>query len=168
MPRSWKCWAFSRRRDWMANHWGIPYGHWGGSRTFLVRRIIRCALDGLLCGPSERKASSLSRRRSRNLTICFRPNELQNHYVPWDPRVQKLRKILAELSAKSPHSQKVRPQPYPRAPAMNCTRSGIWVSATLEALGMFRAIVGCPIPRTRLKNRIVAHGDDGVGGRGNG
>lgn len=30
------------------------------------------------------------------------PNELQNHYVPWDPKVQKLRKILAELSAKSP------------------------------------------------------------------
>ena len=29
------------------------------------------------------------------------PNELQNHYAPWDPKVQKLRKILAELSAKS-------------------------------------------------------------------
>ena len=37
------------------------------------------------------------------------PNELQNHYVPWDPRVQKLRKILAELSAKSPAPAKTSP-----------------------------------------------------------
>src|SRR6266478_5196547 len=37
------------------------------------------------------------------------PNELQNHYVPWDPRVQKLRKILAELSAKSPAPAKTLP-----------------------------------------------------------
>jgi len=37
------------------------------------------------------------------------PNELQNHYVPWDPRVQKLRKILAELSAKSPPLAKSSP-----------------------------------------------------------
>src|SRR5713226_1835285 len=37
------------------------------------------------------------------------PNELQNHYVPWDPRVQKLRKILAELSAKSPAPTKTSP-----------------------------------------------------------
>jgi arylsulfatase A-like enzyme/Flp pilus assembly protein TadD len=37
------------------------------------------------------------------------PNELQNHYVPWDPRVQKLRKILAELSAKSPAPAKSSP-----------------------------------------------------------
>ena len=37
------------------------------------------------------------------------PNELQNHYVPWDPRVQKLRKILAELGAKSPAHTKTSP-----------------------------------------------------------
>ena len=37
------------------------------------------------------------------------PNELQNHYVAWDPRVQKLRKILAELSAKSPAPAKTSP-----------------------------------------------------------
>src|SRR6266481_1037360 len=37
------------------------------------------------------------------------PNELQNHYVPCDPRVQKLRKILAELSAKSPAPAKTLP-----------------------------------------------------------
>src|SRR6266849_3756759 len=37
------------------------------------------------------------------------PNELQNHYVPWDPRVQKLRKIPAELSAKSPAPAKTSP-----------------------------------------------------------
>ncbi len=37
------------------------------------------------------------------------PNELQNHYVPWDPRVQKLRKILAELSTKSPAPAKTSP-----------------------------------------------------------
>jgi arylsulfatase A-like enzyme/Flp pilus assembly protein TadD len=30
------------------------------------------------------------------------PGELQNNYAPWDQAVQKLRKILAELSAKSP------------------------------------------------------------------
>ena len=35
------------------------------------------------------------------------PNELQNHYVPWDSTVQKLRKILAELSAKSPAPAKI-------------------------------------------------------------
>src|SRR6266403_274997 len=38
---------------------------------FLGRRSIRCALDGPLCDRSERKASSLSRRRSRNSTICL-------------------------------------------------------------------------------------------------
>ena len=30
------------------------------------------------------------------------PGELRNNYVPWDGTVQKLRKVLAELSAKSP------------------------------------------------------------------
>ncbi len=30
------------------------------------------------------------------------PGELRNHYVPWDATVQKLRKILAEMTAKSP------------------------------------------------------------------
>src|SRR5713101_1967337 len=35
--------------------------------------------------------------------------ELRNNYVPWDPRVQKLRKILAELSAKSPAPAKTSP-----------------------------------------------------------
>ena len=30
------------------------------------------------------------------------PGELHNHYMPWDAEVQKLRKMLAELGAKSP------------------------------------------------------------------
>ncbi len=30
------------------------------------------------------------------------PGELRNHYEPWDGTVQKLRRVLAELSAKSP------------------------------------------------------------------
>jgi len=37
------------------------------------------------------------------------PKELQNHYAPWDPTVQKLRKILADLSAKSPARGKTSP-----------------------------------------------------------
>jgi len=67
-PRSWKCWAFSRRRDWMANHWGHSLRALGGSRTVFGETDYPLRLDGLLCGPSERKASSLSRRRSRNST----------------------------------------------------------------------------------------------------
>jgi arylsulfatase A-like enzyme/Flp pilus assembly protein TadD len=37
------------------------------------------------------------------------PSETQNHYVPWDGTVQKLRKSLAELSARSPASGKTSP-----------------------------------------------------------
>jgi len=37
------------------------------------------------------------------------PGELRNNYVPWDQAVQKLRKILAELSAKSPAPAKTSP-----------------------------------------------------------
>lgn len=34
------------------------------------------------------------------------PRELQNHYVPWDEEVQKLRKMLAESSGLVPHAEK--------------------------------------------------------------
>lgn len=34
------------------------------------------------------------------------PGELHNGYVPWDPRTQKLRKMLAELAEKSPSAGK--------------------------------------------------------------
>src|SRR6202165_3319681 len=37
------------------------------------------------------------------------PGELRNHYEPWDGTVQKLRRVLAELSAKSPASGKTSP-----------------------------------------------------------
>lgn len=37
------------------------------------------------------------------------PGELRNNYVPWDATVQKLRKILTELSAKSPSRGKTSP-----------------------------------------------------------
>jgi len=37
------------------------------------------------------------------------PGELRNKYAPWDGAVQKLRKILAELSAKSPSPAKASP-----------------------------------------------------------
>jgi choline-sulfatase len=37
------------------------------------------------------------------------PGELRNNYVPWDAQVQKLRKMLAELSAKSPAREKTSP-----------------------------------------------------------
>jgi choline-sulfatase len=37
------------------------------------------------------------------------PGELRNNYAPWDGAVQKLRKVLAELSAKSPAPQKTSP-----------------------------------------------------------
>jgi len=37
------------------------------------------------------------------------PGELRNNYAPWDGAVQKLRKILAELSAKSPAPAKTSP-----------------------------------------------------------
>jgi choline-sulfatase len=37
------------------------------------------------------------------------PGESRNHYVPWDGTVQKLRKSLAELSAKSPAHAKTSP-----------------------------------------------------------
>jgi len=37
------------------------------------------------------------------------PSETENHYVPWDGTVQKLRKSLAELSAKSPALGKTSP-----------------------------------------------------------
>ncbi|HKW65364.1 MAG TPA: sulfatase-like hydrolase/transferase [Candidatus Acidoferrum sp.] len=42
------------------------------------------------------------------------PGELRNGYVPWDPRTQKLRKMLAELGAKS--SSKGRPSSAAVAP----------------------------------------------------
>jgi len=92
------------RRDGWRITGAIPYGTGAAPRTvFGWRRIIRCALDGLLCGPFERKASSfIEAPKPELLRSASDPNELQNHYVPWDPRVQKLRKILAELSAKSP------------------------------------------------------------------
>ena len=35
------------------------------------------------------------------------PGELRNDYVPWDPRTQKLRKMLTELGAKSPLAGKM-------------------------------------------------------------
>jgi len=35
------------------------------------------------------------------------PGELHNGYVPWDPRTQKLRKMLAKLAAKSPSGGRV-------------------------------------------------------------
>jgi choline-sulfatase len=37
------------------------------------------------------------------------PGELRNQYQPWDGTVQKLRKVLAELSAKSPAAGKTSP-----------------------------------------------------------
>ena len=37
------------------------------------------------------------------------PGELRNHYEPWDGTVQKLRRVLAELSAKSPAPGKSSP-----------------------------------------------------------
>jgi arylsulfatase A-like enzyme/Tfp pilus assembly protein PilF len=37
------------------------------------------------------------------------PGELQNQYEPWDQTVQKLRRVLAELSAKSPAAGKTSP-----------------------------------------------------------
>ena len=37
------------------------------------------------------------------------PGELQNQYQPWDGTVQKLRRVLAELSAKSPAAGKTSP-----------------------------------------------------------
>jgi choline-sulfatase len=37
------------------------------------------------------------------------PSELRNHYEPWDATVQKLRKTLAELSAKSPAPRETSP-----------------------------------------------------------
>ncbi len=37
------------------------------------------------------------------------PGELRNNYVPWDAAVQRLRKVLAELSAKSPAPAKTSP-----------------------------------------------------------
>ncbi len=37
------------------------------------------------------------------------PGELRNNYAPWDGAVQKLRKLLAELSAKSPAPAKTSP-----------------------------------------------------------
>src|SRR5437016_1292448 len=37
------------------------------------------------------------------------PGELRNHYEPWDGTVQKLRRVLAELSAKSPAAGKSSP-----------------------------------------------------------
>jgi arylsulfatase A-like enzyme/Flp pilus assembly protein TadD len=39
------------------------------------------------------------------------PGELRNHYEPWDGTVQKLRRVLAELSAKSPAPGKSSPEP---------------------------------------------------------
>ncbi|MEY2395767.1 MAG: hypothetical protein QOF94_2112, partial [Acidobacteriaceae bacterium] len=37
------------------------------------------------------------------------PGELRNQYAPWDGTVQKLRRVLAELSAKSPAAGKTSP-----------------------------------------------------------
>jgi arylsulfatase A-like enzyme/Tfp pilus assembly protein PilF len=37
------------------------------------------------------------------------PGELRNRYVPWDPRTQKLRKMLTELGTKSPSDGKTSP-----------------------------------------------------------
>jgi predicted Zn-dependent protease len=85
------------------------------------------------------------------------PGELQNNYAPWDQAVQKLRKLLAELSAKSPAHAKTSPATVSAGTIDELHALGYLGSADARSATDVPAPSLLPDPKDKIEEQNLLH-----------
>jgi choline-sulfatase len=85
------------------------------------------------------------------------PGESRNHYEPWDGTVQKLRKTLAELSAKSPTAGKTSPAAVPASTIDELHALGYLGSADAHSATDVPEPSLLPDPKDKIEEQNLLH-----------
>ena len=145
----------SRRRNaWMAH----PSGHTSRARKRRTappsaKPTIRCASVGPLCGRCARKLQVHRSATAGVVRSACRSGGIGKPYQPSDLTVQKFRGMLAKIKAEAPASPAGAAAQHSQA---RTSPQSIGLSGPVQR-SRFRESArrrrGCPIPKTRSKNR---------------
>jgi predicted Zn-dependent protease len=85
------------------------------------------------------------------------PGELNNHYEPWDGTVQRLRKALAEVNAKSPVAGKVSPAAVPASTIDELHALGYFGAADARSATDVPEPSLLPDPKDKIEEQNLLH-----------
>jgi predicted Zn-dependent protease len=85
------------------------------------------------------------------------PGELNNHYEPWDGKVQRLRKLLAELNAKSLAAAKASPATVPASTIDELHALGYFGSADARSATDVPEPSLLPDPKDKIEEQNLLH-----------